>query len=223
MTTRTVLCFGDSLTWGWVPVEGGAPTTRHDPDVRWTGVLRNGLGEGFRVIEEGLSARTTAADDPTDPRLNGAAYLPSCLASHLPLDLVILMLGTNDTKAYLHRSAIDIAAGMSTLVGQVLGSAGGVATVYPAPQVLVMAPPPLTALGHPWFEQIFDEGSVQTSHELAPKYAALAEFMGVHFFDAGSVVTEVGVDGLHFTEQNNRDLGEALVRQVQQIFADDER
>ncbi|MCP2625853.1 SGNH/GDSL hydrolase family protein [Mycolicibacterium smegmatis] len=214
---KRILCFGDSLTWGWVPVEDGAPTERFAPDVRWTGVLAQQLGADFEVIEEGLSARTTNIDDPTDPRLNGASYLPSCLATHLPLDLVIIMLGTNDTKAYFRRTPLDIALGMSVLVTQVLTSAGGVGTTYPAPKVLVVSPPPLTPTPHPWFQLIF-EGGEQKTTELARVYSALASFMKVPFFDAGSVISTDGVDGIHFTEANNRDLGVALAEQVRSLL-----
>jgi len=80
-------------------------------------VLAAQLGDGFDIIEEGLSGRTTDVDDPTDPRLNGSTYLPSALASHLPLDLVIVMLGTNDTKSYFHRTPFEIAMGMAKLLG----------------------------------------------------------------------------------------------------------
>jgi len=203
---KRILCFGDSLTWGWNPVADGMPTERYPRGARWTGVLAERLGEDYEVLEEGLSARTTNIDDPVDPRLNGASYLPACLASHLPLDLVILMLGTNDTKAYFNRSPLDIALGMSLLVTQVLTSAGGVGTGYPAPQVLVMAPPPLAPTPHPWFQLIF-EGSQAKSARLAEVYRALADFAKVPFFDAGSVISTDGVDGVHFTEQNNHDLG----------------
>ena len=217
MPTKRILCFGDSLTWGWVPVAEGMPTERYPRDQRWPGVLADRLGRDYMVLEEGLSARTTNADDPTDPRLNGSKYLPAALASHLPLDLVILMLGTNDTKAYFGRTALDIALGMSVLVTQVLTSAGGVGTLYPAPQVLVVAPPPLPPMPHPWFQLIF-EGAQEKSARLAEVYAAMASFVKVQFFDAGSVVTTEGVDGLHFTEQNNRALGEALAEQVTNIL-----
>ncbi|BCI55942.1 hydrolase [Mycolicibacterium litorale] len=217
-TTKRVLCFGDSLTWGWVPVEDGVPTQRYGPDVRWTGVLADELGPNYTVIEEGLSARTTTADDPSDPRLNGSAYLPSCLASHLPLDLVVIMLGTNDTKAYFHREPLDIAMGMGVLVTQVLGSAGGVGTVYPAPRTLVVAPPPVAAMPHPWFAMIF-AGAQEKTAALPAAYSALASFMKVDFFDAGSVISTDGVDGIHFTEQNNRDLGLALTTKVRTLLA----
>ena len=95
---KRIMCFGDSLTWGWIPVRDGSPTLRYPFEQRWAGAMLNDLGPDYEVIEEGLSARTTDLDDPVDPRLNGSAYLPSALASHLPLDLVIIMLGTNDPK-----------------------------------------------------------------------------------------------------------------------------
>jgi lysophospholipase L1-like esterase len=104
---KSILCYGDSLTWGWIPVTEGAPTLRYPYRDRWTGAMAAHLGEEYHVVEEGLSARTTSLDDPNDPRLNGSAYLPSALASHLPLDLVIVMLGTNDTKSYFRRTPFE--------------------------------------------------------------------------------------------------------------------
>lgn len=215
-STRNILCFGDSLTWGWIPVENGQPSERYAPAERWTGVLAGELGDGFNVIEEGLSGRT-AGGDPTDPRLAAAEYLPSTLASHLPLDLVILMLGTNDTKAYLHREPVDIAAAMSVLVGQVLGSAGGVGTPYPAPKLLLVSPPPLADMPDAWFDAIWVGGREKT-RELAKFYSALADFNKIDFFDAGSVISTDGVDGIHFSADNNRDLGHALADQVRSIL-----
>jgi len=216
MPEKTVLCFGDSLTWGWVPHDPPTLSERYPADVRWPGVLAERLGTGYRVVEEGLNGRTTSADDPLDPRLNAAAYLPSALASHLPLDLVVLMLGTNDTKAYFGRTPFEIGTGMAELVGQVLRSAG-TGTRYPAPQVLVVAPPPLGPVSDPWFAMLF-EGGREKSTRLAETYRALAAFTGVSFFDAGSVISTDGVDGIHLTEQNNHDLGIALAGEVQRIL-----
>jgi lysophospholipase L1-like esterase len=217
MSPKTVLCFGDSLTWGWIPATAASPTQRYPRGTRWTGVLAAELGDDYTVIEEGLSARTTNVDDPTDPRLNGSAYLPASLASHLPLDLVILMLGTNDTKAYFGRTPFDIATGMSILTVQVLTSAGGIGTTYPAPKVLVVAPPPLGAMPEPWFQMLF-EGGHEKSAALADAYRAMTSFLKVPFFDAGSVISTDGSDGVHFTEQNNRDLAAALAAQVRQLL-----
>lgn len=219
MSDKHIMCFGDSLSWGWIPVEQAVPTTRYAPDTRWTGVLRSELGAGHVIIEEGQSARTTMIDDPADPRLNGSAYLPSALATHLPLDLVVIMLGTNDTKVQYRRTAFEIAMGMSKLVGQVRGSAGGIGTTYPAPEVLVMAPPPLGDISHPHFKSQF-EGAHEKSAALGKLYKDLADFMKVHFLNAGDYITTDGIDGIHFSEANNRDLGQAVAAKVRQIFAD---
>jgi lysophospholipase L1-like esterase len=215
---KSILCFGDSLTWGWIPVTEGAPTFRYPYHQRWTGFMACALGDGYQIIEEGLSARTTSLDDPNDPRLNGSTYLPSALASHLPLDLVIVMLGTNDTKSYFHRSAYEITMGMAKLVGQIGGSAGGVGTIYAAPKVLVVAPPPLAPMPHPFFHGMFDGGREKTS-ALAGQYRAMADFMKVEFFDAGSVISTDGCDGIHFTVGNNLELGKALAGKVIDILA----
>ena len=215
--TRRILCFGDSLTWGWIATPDGAPTTRYPASERWTGVMAATLGSGYDIIEEGLNARTTSIDDPVDPRLNGSAYLPTALASHLPLDLVIIMLGTNDAKSFYRRSSYEIALGMSKLVSQVLASAGGLGTVYGAPKALVVAPPPLAPLSDPWFQGMFAGGQDKTA-DLAKHYRALASFMKVAFFDAGSVVATAGIDGIHFTAKNNFDLGNALAGKVAELF-----
>ena len=214
---KRILCFGDSLTWGWNPVVDGVPVNRYPKAIRWTGVLADELGSGFEIIEEGLSGRTTNLDDPLDSRLNGSNYLPSALASHLPLDLVVLMLGTNDTKSYFNRSSSDIAIGMAYLVGQVAKSAGGVGTAYSAPQTLIIAPPPIQRIDIDWFKIEFS-GAEQKTKELAEKYRALSEISGSHFLNAGEIICTNGVDGIHFSEQNNLDLGKAVAEKIKQIF-----
>lgn len=220
--TKSILCFGDSLTWGWIPVQEGSPTLRYPFHQRWTGAMAVELGQGYQIIEEGLSARTTSADDPNDGRLNGSQYLPAALASHLPLDLVIILLGTNDTKPFYNRTPYDIAYGMAKLVGQVLTSAGGVGTPYPAPKCLVVAPPPLTPMPHPYFQGMFGGGH-EKSNELSKQYAAMADFMKVNFLNAGDFITTDGCDGIHFTVQNNLDLGSAIARKVKEIFDGERR
>jgi lysophospholipase L1-like esterase len=214
-----ILCYGDSLTWGWIPVAHSTPTLRYPWEQRWTGVMSRHLGQRFRIIEEGLSARTTSADDPVDARLNGADYLPTALASHLPLDLVIVMLGTNDTKSYFNRTPYDIATGLSKLVGQILTSAGGIGTPYPAPKVLIVAPPSLGHIPDPWFQGMFAGGREKTI-AMAAQYKALADFMKVDFLNAGDFTTTDGVDGIHFTPENNAALGQAMAAKVADILAD---
>lgn len=194
-----ILVFGDSLTWGWVPTEPITPTTRHAAEDRWTAAMARALGEGHEIVVEGLSGRTTDIDDPTDPKLNGADYLPSALASHEPLDLVIVMLGTNDTKTYLERTPLEIGLGAGALVNMVHEAPGWDWTEYDTPRVLLVAPPPLGDEIAPGAQEIFDQSSKEKSAALGEVYAAVAQMAGEHAFDAGTVIETDGVDGIHFT------------------------
>jgi lysophospholipase L1-like esterase len=215
---KSILCYGDSLTWGWIPIEESSPTLRYPFEQRWTGEMAKELGDRFHIIEEGLSARTTSLDDPNDSRLNGSAYLPSAIASHLPLDLVIVMLGTNDAKSYFNRSPYEIANGMAKLVGQILSGGGGVGTPYPAPKALVVAPPPLAPMPDPFFHGMF-EGGFEKTKQLGKQYRDMASFMKIDFLNAADFVSTGGCDGIHFTVENNQALGRAIATKVREIFA----
>ncbi|MGI9327147.1 MAG: GDSL-type esterase/lipase family protein, partial [Pseudomonadales bacterium] len=137
---KTILCYGDSNTWGRKPIAIMGALERFDRDTRWTGVLARQLGAEFQVIEEGLNSRTTVHDDPIEgAHKNGKTYLYPCLESHAPLDLVVLMLGTNDLKRQFSFSAFNVARGIRALLDTVASIApknGGV-----KPQTLVIAPP----------------------------------------------------------------------------------
>ena len=137
---KTILCFGDSNTWGYNPEN----CQRFGPDERWTGILRNSLGEDYQVIEEGLNGRTTLWDDPIEGFKNGLDYLMPCLESHKPFDLITIMLGTNDLKYRFSVSAFDIAESVGVLVRQVQQSQAGPQENAPIP--LLIAPPPLAKL-----------------------------------------------------------------------------
>jgi lysophospholipase L1-like esterase len=212
---KAILCFGDSLTWGWIPGVEGVPACRYLYEQRWTGVMASHLGDAYDVIEEGVSARTTSVDDPNDPRLTGSACLPASIASHLPLDLVILLLGTNDIKSFFNRTPHDVTRGMAKLVEQVLTS--GIDTPYPAPKCLVVAPPPLTPTQQPYFQRLFGSGHEKAA-ELGTLYRDMADLMKVDFLNAGDFITTDGCDGIHFTAQNNLVLGKAIADKVAKIF-----
>ncbi|WP_294765891.1 SGNH/GDSL hydrolase family protein [uncultured Rhodoferax sp.] len=207
---KRILCFGDSLTWGWKATSEGLLIERYSSEERWTGVLAKELGGEFQVLEEGLSGRTTDLDDPLDNRLNGAAYLPTALASHLPLDLVVIMLGTNDTKVYFDRSAFEISAAIRKLMTLVAMSAIGVSPVYSAPKVLLMAPPPLSAIiPNRWVADLF-EGGRQKTIELARCIGNLSSLFDTPFIDVGQILSTEGADGIHLSGQNNQMLGMEL-------------
>jgi lysophospholipase L1-like esterase len=205
---RTVLCYGDSNTWGSDPETG----ERFAPDVRWPGVLARGLGEGFRVVEEGLSGRTTVWDDPIEgAHKNGRRYLRACLESHKPIDLVALMLGTNDLKGRFGASASDIAQGAASLAEEVLRSACGPGGGVPA--VILVAPPPVGRLTE--LAEMF-EGSSEKSLRFAGHYRRFAGQYGVGFLDAGSVVVSSDLDGIHLEADEHRKLGEAVAASVRE-------
>jgi lysophospholipase L1-like esterase len=206
---KTVLCFGDSNTWGSDP----ATRTRFAPDVRWTGVLAAVLGEGYRVVEEGLNGRTTRWDDPIELHRNGLAYLVPCLESHQPLDLVTIMLGTNDLKARFRLSAADIAqsaAGLAQIAQRTARTADGTPS-----RVLLIAPPPLARLSG--YDLMF-EGAPAKSALFADYYARSAGWNGLDFFDAGAVIRSSDLDGIHFEAAEHRKLGEALAGRVRELI-----
>ncbi|MFC1959759.1 SGNH/GDSL hydrolase family protein [Chloroflexota bacterium] len=174
---KTVLCYGDSNTWGWDAFALG----RHPRHVRWPGVLQAALGEDFYVIEEGLNGRTTVWDDPIELHKNGATYLIPCLESHKPLDLVVLMLGSNDLKMRYSVPAYDIAAGASRLVDMILRSRCG--PDDGTPQVLLLSPPPLGDMSPtPHLDEMFT-GAAAKADRLAYHYVQVAQEQGCAYLD----------------------------------------
>ena len=218
---KRILVFGDSNTWGWVPVERGYPTTRHEKDQRWPGVAQAELGSAYEIVEEGLSGRTTDIADPTVPELagaglNGGAYLPAAVASHLPLDLVVIMLGTNDLQARFDRTPDRVAEGLKSLIESVHAMDGAAWTEYAAPKVLVIAPPPLVETER--FPSEAFAGGVGKSQALSARYRELAAAAGAEFLDAGDVTRTDGVDGLHLSADAHRELGLAVAGKIRAIL-----
>ena len=206
---KRILCYGDSNTWGYDPVT----QDRFDRDTRWPGALRNALGEGYEVIEEGLGGRTTVWDDPIEGYKNGQTYLIPCLASHAPLDLVILMLGTNDLKTRFSLSAFDIAEGARVLVDVVQRSGAGIKGQSPA--VLLLAPPPTTNLS--FFDEMF-EGAAEKSRKFAAHYGRVAQEMRCAFLDTGTLIVSSRLDGIHFEAAEHLKLGKAVALHINQML-----
>lgn len=207
---KTILAFGDSLTWGADPVSG----LRHPPEFRWPNVLQSKLGPEVEVITEGLGGRTTCYDDHTGPACrNGAKALQVALASHMPLDLVIIMLGTNDIKP-IHGGRAEAAySGLRRLVE--------IVETFPykprsaRPQVLIVSPPPCVAgpEGAPAGGR-----SIAESERLMPLLKQVARETGSGFFDAGSVISASTADGVHLDGLSTARLGAALADIVQTLL-----
>lgn len=211
---KTILCFGDSNTWGCAPIASPAGLVRYGPDVRWGSILRAALGDGYWVVEEGLNGRTTVWSDPVEGEYkNGKSYLTACLESHAPIDLVAIMLGTNDLKHRFGLSAWDIAACAGVLVQIVQGSAFGPGGS--APHVLLICPPPVGRLTG--FAEMF-AGAVEKSRQLAPFYRAVAAECGCDFLDAGEHIVSSDGDGIHFEPDQQQKLGRVTAEKVRAIL-----
>jgi len=206
---KEILCYGDSNTWGYDPVT----KERFDRDERWTGILQNMLGPDYHIIEEGLSGRTTVWDDPIEGYKSGKTYLIPCLETHKPLDLVIIMLGTNDLKKRFSVSAYDIAGGAGVLVDIVNKSAAG--RMGKTPKVLLLAPPPLGKLAE--FAEMF-EGGAEKSRRLSQHYRNIAQQCGCEFFDTSTVIRSSDVDGVHLEKGDHEALGKAVGQIVKKIL-----
>lgn len=207
---RSVLCYGDSNTWGAATV--ARPDDRYGPAERWPGVLRAELGPDWLVIEEGMNGRTTVSDDPVEfsPDRNGRTYLPPCLYSHKPLNVVALMLGTNDLKARFNKTAWEIAQGVGVLTDIVKGAGAG--RGGGTPEIIVICPP-VVLDRLPLHADMF-AGAPAKSRDLTKHYAAVAAERGVRFFDAGTVVTSSRHDGFHLDPEAHAALGRAVAAEI---------
>jgi len=214
--TKTVLCFGDSNTWGYVAVTG----ERWPFEERWPGVLDRALGAGYRVVEEGLNGRTAGCDDPAVPYRNGFAYLGPCLSSHRPIDALAIMLGTNDLKARLGQSTSEITRSLSHLLDVVEGGAP-VAFGPPRPfgrggppQVLLVAPP---GIHEKAAIPALSERCADRLAELQEAVKALARTRGVHFLSPIGVDGVSEEDGVHLTREGQSELGLSVAVAVKQM------
>lgn len=207
----TIVCYGDSNTHGY----DAATMGRFPKDVRWPGVLTAELDGIAEVIEEGLNGRTTIWDDPYLDGRNGRAYLLPCLRSHAPVDVLVLMLGTNDLKSIFGRGAAEIAAGAAALVGMALtsgtGPDGGV------PRVLLVAPPgpgEVTARSEVW-----GFGEARAKGERIPAlYQTVADINGVAFLDGSAIAQVDPADGVHLTVGGHATLGRAIAEAVRGLL-----
>lgn len=214
---KTVVCFGDSNTWGYDPASAGGPyPRRHGAGERWTGVLARELGPEFRIIEEGQNGRTTVHEDPLNICRKGKDYLPACLESHKPIDLVILMLGSNDLKATFNMPAADIANGAGVLGRMILASDAG--PNNQAPRLLLVCPPPVGDMSHlPDLASRFPQAT-ERSAQFPRFYEATAALLGCDYFNSQSVVTPSPLDCLHLDAAEHAKLGHALAAKVRTLF-----
>ena len=212
---KHIICFGDSNTHGYCadPKDCLSGGIRFNESERWTRLLQQKLGEDYLVIEEGLSGRTTCFDDPIHEGLNALNYIYPCLKSHETVDLLIIMLGTNDTKDRFCASAACIAIGMARLVkkAQATECWGG-----KKPNILVIAPPPIgEGMLTSEVAATMGTGCVEKSRELAKYYQEQCDLCGVHFLDARDLGAEFNtVDFMHLTARGHANLAQNLASAI---------
>lgn len=205
---KTILCYGDSNTWGYVPNNIHNIMThkkRYPRSIRWPGQLQKLLGDNYYVIEEGLNGRTTNLNYKFPPDRNGATYLPPCLYTHAPIDLVILSLGGNDLKTYFHRSAIDICDGLENLVTIIKKSLYG-CNMQEAPQILIVSqeiPLPISEKAVDEDGVFFFENAIERAKSLVGLYSTLAEKTGCYFLDVSQDIQPSKIDGVHLDAEGH--------------------
>lgn len=209
MKKKTILCFGDSNTWGYIPGTG----RRYPIDVRWTGLIQESLGSEYRIIDEGLSGRYTVWDEPFRPGRNGAALLQPILESHRPLDWVVLMLGTNDVLHFKDNTAFDAARGASLLIDIVRQTQTGLNDH--APPVLLIAPPLITELSDSLLLKC--HGNPSNSNDFGKHYRNIAAEKQCEFLDAAHVCKPSTVDGVHLDEEGHSLLAESVAVKLKEL------
>lgn len=216
MEKTRILCFGDSNTHGTNPTG-----PRYGEDARWPMVLQSLLGEGFRVLEEGFGGRTIAFDDPVEGGFkSGMQYLPPCLLSHNPLDMIVVMLGTNDTKRRFGMAASAIAQALAHLVR--LCHLYGLDARGEPSRVLIVAPPPIServADTRMW--GAFDRSSMEVSAQLAGEYERVARLMRCGFLDAARLCRASDEDGVHLTAEGHRALARGVREAVLNMLGEE--
>ena len=206
---RTILCYGDSNTYGYCPEN----CRRYGEEIRWARRLERSLGEEFRVIEEGCNGRTAAMRASDEPWKYGPDHLLATLNSHKPVDTLILMLGTNDLKTVFHAGAADIAGGLRQMV---LAAKEFFSRKQEEPAGILLISPPevLPGIVDGPFGKNFDESAPPRRRELAVLCEQLAAETGCLFLDAAENAETSALDGLHLSADGHRRLAEAVFRKL---------
>jgi lysophospholipase L1-like esterase len=203
-----ILCYGDSNTWGYI---SGTDHQRHSKSERWTGVLQQMLGDKYEIIEEGLNSRTLISVDKRCGKegRSGAEYLLPCLDSHDPIDLVIIMLGTNELKTEFYRNPKEIGEIFEEyFVKKILTRKSVCKKTYP--KLLIVTPPEITK-ENPKFI-----GGIEKSQKLNEIYEDIAMRNDCEFMNNEDL--EVGEDGVHLSRDGHRILASKLSRKVKEIL-----
>ena len=217
---KTIVCYGDSNTWGYRPFREKQPATadmRFPWGVRWTSILQQKLGADYRVEECGLNGRTTMFDDPLGEDRNGLASINVTLQMHYPADLVIIMLGTNDVKDFFGMPAYVISRGAGRIIEKIQQGAYG--PDGSVPEILLVAPLKLNpSVVDGWLADEFGASSLDKDVQLGRHYENIAKTLGVHYINAAEFAMADSGDGVHLNEEGHALMAEKMYEQVKKIL-----
>lgn len=213
---KRIVCFGDSNTWGYIPVT----SQRYDENTRWPALLQSKLGyEDYTVVEEGLTGRTTVFDDPFDSELNGLKTMPAILRTAAPIDLLVFMLGTNDFQSH-------IPAGNPVSTARAVQYMLEIARTLPLDRegekmkILLISPIEITEDRLTFKDNdVTDAQSIANSRELGKHMAIVAQQLGVEFLDAAQYIKPGKVDGVHLDEAGHAKMAELVYEKVKAMLA----
>jgi lysophospholipase L1-like esterase len=207
---KSLLCFGDSNTHGTPPMADSSEDRRFDAETRWPQRLQKHAGSTWHIIEEGLPGRTTLHNDPIEGDfLNGLAFLPALLRSHKPIDMVLVMLGTNDLKMRFSVSASDIALSLVKIAETI--SQSGTSPDGGAPDILVICPPPIIETG---IQAGMFTGGAAKSEQMQSIVPDLLSKAGFSTMNAADRITVSDLDGIHYEPEAHSALAEMIAERL---------
>lgn len=210
---KTIVCFGDTNTWGVDP----KTDCRLPFEKRWTGILTKELMQEYRVLEEGQAGRTILCNDPVEKYKNGMEYLMPCLQSHMPVDLLVIMLGTVQLKSRFHQTAEDIAIGLEYVLKEVLASGTGVDGKEP--QILLMSPVAVGNVENTWLSSVFTMPDTrERQKKFKGLYKEISERLQIHFLAAEDYADTSELDGIHIAEDSHYPFAMAVADKIREIL-----
>ena len=205
----SIVCFGDSNTWGLWPEGGG----RYDKDTRWPGIVAKRFSDTFQIVEEGLNGRTANEIDEEEPYLNGRNYAEACVLSHRPIDILIVMLGNNDIKERYNKTAERIADSITELVAYMEGV---LKEKQPEDFKVILVSP--KGIDERVLGDEFNKDSIEKSHMLGGLLKARAKAHGWEFIDADIPDVILSCDGLHLAATGHKALAEHIIHKIEEIM-----
>ena len=210
-----ILCFGDSNTWGYDP----ATQTRFPNNIRWTGVLQSLLGDNFNIIEEGLNGRTTNVNEREEHALgyyrdfrSSMDLISILIETNSPIDLLVVMLGTNDLKNNFNQSSNNISTNMKLVCEAIINN-----DYFNSKPIILVSPTHINESSPNLLDSFI--GTTEKSKSLAKQYKKIADDLDLFFVDASQSVKTNQIDGLHWDAMQHSDFANSIYTKVKSIYS----